>query len=373
MPVFAESPVTGPVMAPVGLSQPSLNPFSRSLVDVPGAGGSLNPAAAGASYDTQALRIVEHLVASRQVSSQLRQTNAPTSDLNDVQTLISLLQQQQTLAGISSNNTNPEIELSFLTAMFQALSRVVAAVVRQQGERERLTKLINWMYVQMVRNRQSLFSTPDSLSLFSANRPEMPQEVLVQPFDETMAAAHRQQQQQSLSRIPELAVASSAILPAIPARMPTSPEATIPLGSPMTFVPGLDTGFPHQQRTSAQWLRGSSLDSRPALSSFFGFGSHAGALRQSDESSGTRLSSGARNSNSLSINRSSAETDNFSRRHEGLTSQDSQRMSYDDANYAPDFVFHEWSTAASNTAHRVPPPPLQPKTTNAPPPPPPHP
>lgn len=253
-------------------------------------------------------------MASRHMSAELHISNSPMSDLSEIQTLIQLLQRQQILAGVSDQNR--ELQLHFLNSLFQALSHEVCTLIIQAEERERLTKLINWMYVQLVQNRQSLFSGADATP-FAPQQPEAMQDPFLQQLGESFG------RRQSLSRIPEMAEANLMSLP------PMRASHDLALGRHVS-LPNLDRA----QLLPFSSTRSVSLDSRGAAFGTFGIGRD---LRMSDESSGTRLS---RTSGSPSLNRSSADSEIFNRRSGNVMSQDSSRMSMDDP--PPEFILTDW-------------------------------
>jgi len=317
-------PVGNPVSFLQSPHQQPMNPFARSSTELPGVvGGGGMETASASPFASQARYILEQLMASRQMSVELHASSSPMSDLSEIQTLIQLLQRQQILAGVSDQN--PDLQLNFLNSLFQALSHEVCTVILQPEEQERLTKLINWMYVQLVQNRQSLFSGTDSSTPFAPQRVEAMQDPLLQQLGDTLARRH------SLGRIPETGEANLIS----PPFMRSSQDLS--LGRHVS-LPNLD------QAQLMSFGRSASLDSRPPFGAI-GFGRD---LRMSDDSSVTRMS---RTSGSVSVNRSSADSEIFNRRSGNVMSQDSSRMSWDDP--PPDFILHDWL----NPKGKPPPPP----------------
>jgi len=232
----------------------------------------------------------------------------PSSDLQEIQSLIQLLRQQQIIAGVSDHDSNSQ--LRFLSSLFQSLLHEVHTTIFDTSEREHLAKLIHWMYVQMVQNRQSLFSGTESLHPFSQAA-----DAQLDPFRRSFETSSSFGHHQSLSRIPEM-----------------TPLASVPfMHSSLEFSMGHHPFFPTNlipgQYPDVSTYSPSSLDSR-SLS----IGSYAG-MRRSNESSTTRWSPA---SESLIFSRSSAESDPLSRRSGNVMSLDSSRMSWDDI--PPDFI-----------------------------------
>lgn len=308
-----------PVGNPVSLIQPPpqqpVNPFAHGSTELPGMAGSSGAVdtASALPFAPQARYILEQLMASRQMSAELHASNSPMSDLSEIQTLIQLLQRQQILAGVSDQN--PELQLNFLNSLFQALSNEMCTVLLQPEERERLTKLINWMYVQLVQNRQSLFSGTDSSTPFGPQQAEVLQDPILRQLGDALGRRH------SLGRIPETAEANLMSPPLIRSSQDLS------LGRHVS-LPNLD------RAQLMPFMRSASLDSRTPGFGGVGFGRD---LRMSDESSVTRMS---RTSGSASVNRSSADSEIFNRRSGNVVSQESSRMSWDEQ--PPEFILHDW-------------------------------
>ena len=259
------------------------------------------------------------------------------NDLSEIQTLISLLQQQQISAGVSDRN--PDVQMNFLNAMFHSLAHVIASSVMLSSEKERLMKLIHWMYVQLVQNKQSLFSSVDSLSLFIPQQREAPQIPPLHQLGEGIPSRH------SLSSIPEMMQAEQRLMSLPADRFSFASHSSAPSLEPLNIlsVPVSRTtpGLEHGSRS---------------LGSLGSFGSE---IRQSDDSSGTRLSV-TRTSRSFGFQRSSADSEPCPRSSRNIVSQESSRMSWEDPSMPSEFIFHDW---LSHTSGQPPvPPPLPPSS-----------
>ena len=310
---------------------PSLNwnPFAPNFV-----GLSTLPnvdLASAATLEPRARHVLNQLIASRQITAELRATNSPMDDLSEIQTLISLLQQQQVSAGVSDRN--PDVQMNFLNAMFHSLAQVIASSVMLSSEKERLTKLIHWMYVQLVQNKQSLFSSVDSLSLFTPQQREAPQIPLpLQQLGEGISSRH------SLSSIPEMMQAEQRLMSLPGDRFSFASRSSAPNLEPLNLL-----SLPAVRPTGLE--RGSQS-----------FGSLGSEIRQSDDSSGTRLSM-ARTSRSFGFQRSSADSEPCPGSSRNILSHESSRMSWEDPNMPSEFIFHDWLSHTANQPPIPPPPP----------------
>eukprot|EP00210_Caulerpa_lentillifera_P007155 g6845.t1 len=249
-------------------------------------GGSLD--FGGVSFASQARQILDQLMTARQLSA----ARAPTDplvcgDLSEINTLNGLILAQQRMAGISE--ANPISQSQFLNSLFAALFDEVCQIsVNQIQDRERLMKLLRWMYIQVVQNRQrisGLFNddNDDNSTMMTTNTA-----VLFEP-------PPSQQFRKSLSRIPETleALPGPPLPPIHQIRSTTSFDGT---GGMIPWTGrGRGGGIHHQMSVI------------PAPTTTVG-GGHGGTnLRVSDESANTRVSGTTRASMS-SLNRSSNES-----------------------------------------------------------------
>lgn len=159
--------------------------------------------------------ILNQLLSSMRLSPDSRSASSPMNDLSEIQRLIALLQRQQIVSGVDQT---PDLQLAFLDSLLLCLHQEVCSSVLPGPVKERLTKLIDWMYVQLVQNRQSLFE--------STERPSLLAQANQNPFLADPVAGRL-----SLSRIPEMTEAALGFVNRTSLDLPLSPSI-----SPGNFI-----------------------------------------------------------------------------------------------------------------------------------------
>lgn len=186
---------------PVSYNPNMMNPDHQSMFLSFGESGPMSGSMnLGVSFSAQARQILDQLLTARRLSSTgVRGPLTAADDLSEIHTLNFLIGEHSRSAGISE--TNPILQSQFMNSLFSALfDEVCRLPVSQTTDRERLLKLLRWMYVQVVQNREPTGNLDPNLTL----NPVPPLSLDIPP---------QQQFQQSLTRIPESVEAQPTMPP----------------------------------------------------------------------------------------------------------------------------------------------------------------